>query len=163
MATENDAGPDKRPDAVADFVARVAGYWEAGGLTHAAGAIIGYLMVCEPAQQTQSEIAASLKLSAGTVSTQLTALVKGEFVERIRQVGSRTLIYQLPDHMWVRVMASETERIAGLRGLANAGLAVMPPTRTDRVASLDLLVRFWEREWPRLDARFNEFVREEGA
>ena len=163
MATKSVSSAGNTPDAVAGFVARVAAYWEAGGLTHAAGAILGYLMVCEPAERTQSEIAAALNLSAGTVSTQLTALVKGDFVERTRQVGSRTLSYQLPDHLWVRVMGSEAERIAGLRALADAGLDVMPPTRPDRIGSLDLIVRFWEREWPQLEERFNDFVREEGA
>jgi len=163
MTVETAIGLGDSPDAVADFVARVATYWETGGLTHAAGAMLGHLMVCEPAQQTQTEIAAALGLSAGTVSSQLAVLVGAGFVERARLVGARTLYYRLPEHMWVRVMASETDRIAGLRALADAGLRVLPPTRQDRISSLDVLVRFWEREWPQLEARFDAFVREEGA
>ena len=163
MGLERAIGSGTSPDAVSDFVARVATYWETGGLTHAAGAMLGHLMVCEPAQQNQTDIAAALGLSAGTVSSQLGALVGAGFVERIRLVGSRTLYYRLPEHMWVRVMAGESERIAGLRALAEAGLRVLPATRQDRISSLDVLVRFWEREWPQLEARFDVFVREEGA
>jgi hypothetical protein len=148
-------------DAATDFVAKVAAYWENGGLTHAAGAILGHLMVCEPAQQTQAEIAAALSLSTGSVSTQLGVLVRAGLVERVRPLGSRTLAFQLPENMWVRAMESEPQRIAGLRTLADLGLRALPASRRDRIASLDVMVRFWEREWPQLEARFNAFVREE--
>src|SRR5690554_651759 len=128
------------------YVERVAHYWQAGGLGHAAGAILGYLTVCEPAAQTQAEIASALGLSAGTVSTQLRTLTAVGMVEKARRMGVRTHFYQLPQDMWVRILSSEEQRIAGLRALADQGLTVMPATRQDRVASLDQIVRFFEQE-----------------
>ena len=146
MGPESAITRGNSPEAIGDFVARVATYWETGGLTHAAGAMLGHLMVCEPAQQTQTDIATALGLSAGTVSSQLGALVGAGFVERTRLVGSRTLYYRLPEHMWVRVMAGETERIAGLRALADAGLRVrrQPPD----ASRSSTLVRFGSAAWP---------------
>lgn len=143
------------------YVARVAEYWEHGGFSHAAGAILGHLMVCEPAGQTQAEIAAELGLSAGTVSTQLKILLGVEMVERVRRRGVRTAFYQLPQNMWTRALASETSRIGGLRDLADHGLMVLPRTREDRIVSLDQMVRFFEHEWPLLEQRLDEFLRKE--
>ena len=47
------------------------------------------------------------------------------------------------------------------RRMAEAGFAVLPTTRADRIRALDSLVRFWESEWPQLERRFEEFVRED--
>ncbi|WP_061963007.1 GbsR/MarR family transcriptional regulator [Demequina aurantiaca] len=148
-------------DATATYVADVAEYWERGGFSHAAGQILGHLMVCEPAEQTQAELAEALGLSAGTVSTQLKILLAVEMVERVRSRGVRTSFYQVPKNMWTRVLASETSRIGGLRGLADQGLKVLPQTRPDRIVSLDQMVRFFEHEWPQLEERLEEFLRKE--
>ncbi|MFW7415566.1 GbsR/MarR family transcriptional regulator [Demequina sp. SO4-18] len=145
------------------YVEQVANFWQAGGLGHAAGAILGYLTVCEPAAQTQAEIASALGLSAGTVSTQLRTLAGVEMVEKVRRMGVRTHFYQLPQDMWVRLIGSEDRRIAGLRELADAGIAVMPATRHDRIASLEQMVRFFEHEWPLLSKRLEEFLRKEAS
>ncbi|GIG53871.1 GbsR/MarR family transcriptional regulator [Demequina activiva] len=150
-------------DARAEYVRRVAAYWENGGLTHAAGLILGHLMVCEPAEQTQAELADALDLSMGSVSTQLRTLTAAGMVERTRQPGSRAAVYQVPQDMWIRILGTETTRIAGLRALADAGLAVAPPSRRDRIGSLDQMVRFFEHEWPLLEQRLDEFLRKEGS
>ncbi|MFW2512401.1 GbsR/MarR family transcriptional regulator [Demequina sp. SO4-13] len=158
--TDDKASHDLTPERLA-YVERVADYWQAGGLGHAAGAILGYLSVCEPAAQTQAEIASALGLSAGTVSTQLRNLAGVEMVEKVRRMGVRTHFYQLPQDMWVRLIGSEDRRIAGLRELADMGADVMPATRHDRIVSLDQMVRFFEHEWPLLSKRLEEFLRKE--
>jgi hypothetical protein len=147
------------PVAVDEFVQLTARYWESNGLSHAGGAILGLLMVCEPAAQTQAQIASALQISAGTVSTQLGLLLRIGLVERVRTPGDRRGRYQLPPNVWTRIFASETERIAGLRALAQAGLMALPASRQDRITSLDAMVRFWEIEWPQLEQRFEDFVR----
>ncbi|WP_062077572.1 GbsR/MarR family transcriptional regulator [Demequina globuliformis] len=158
-------GPGGRGGAAAaarrDFVARVAAYWERGGLTHAAGTILGHLMVCEPADPTQAELADALGLSAGSVSTQLSQLQAIGMVERVRVPGERAAHYQLPRDMWTEILMSEQERIAGLRSLATAAEAVRPAERPDRIGSLDAMVRFWEQEWPGTQRRLDEFLRKE--
>jgi len=132
-------------------------------MSRAAGAILSHLMVCEPAAQTQAELASSLTLSSGAVSTQLQALIATGIVERVRRPGIRTQFYQLPEGVWLKLMGSESARIARLRAVSDAGLAALPATRQDRVTTLDLMVRFFEAEWPRLTERFDEFMRKEGS
>jgi hypothetical protein len=140
---------------------RAAAHWENLGLSHSAGAILGHLMVCEPPALTQPQIASALGLSAGTVSTQLGILSRIGLVERARGPGERSGRYQLPHNVWTHLVLSEGERIRGLRTLAQAGVAALPPSRQDRITSLDLMVRFWEAEWPVLQQRFEDFVRED--
>lgn len=154
-------GKAARERAANEFVAMTATYWETLGLAPSAGMILGHLMVCEPAALTQSELASALKISAGSVSTQLGILGRVGLVERVRTPGDRMGRYQLPNNMWTHLVLAEGERIQGLRTLAEAGNAVLPATRRDRITSLDLMVRFWEDEWPRLQQRFEDFVREE--
>ncbi|WP_084128751.1 GbsR/MarR family transcriptional regulator [Demequina sp. NBRC 110055] len=143
------------------YVRQVAAYWESGGLTHAAGLILGYLSVCEPAAQTQAQVASALRLSAGSVSTQLRQLTPVGMVERVRLPGERAARYQVPQDMWTEIMGTEDQRIAGLRALADAGAAVMPAERPDRIRSLDLMVRFWEAEWPATRRRLAAFLAQE--
>jgi len=152
---------ETRDKATNDFVAITASYWQSLGLAPSAGMILGYLMVCEPAAQTQAELASALKISAGSVSTQLGMAVRIGLVERLRTPGDRLGRYQLPANMWTRLVLAEGERIRGLRTLAEAGNAVLPASRKDRITSLDLMVRFWEAEWPQIEQRFEDFVREE--
>lgn len=151
----------KRLEAESVFVAKVAAYWETLGLAPSAGSILGHLMVCEPAAQTQAELASALQISAGSISTQLGLLGNVGLVERVRVPGERGARYQLPQDMWTRLVLAEGERIVGLRRLAQAASAVLPATRTDRIESLDLMVRFWEAEWPLLEQRFEDFVRKD--
>jgi len=144
-----------------DYIAKVASYWESSGLSHAAGAILGYLMVSEPAEQTQLEVSDELGLSTGTVSTQIRILVAAGMVERIRRRGVRTSFYQLPHNMWINALSHESAQIAGLSALAQEGLRVLPLTRHDRIVSLEQMVRFFEHEWPLLEERLQEFIRKE--
>lgn len=148
-------------DARTQYVTQVAAYWERGGLTYAAGLILGHLMVCEPADQTQAEIAEALDLSAGSVSTQLRQLEAIGMIERFRAPGERAARYHLPQDMWLEILNTERDRIAGLRALAEAGRAVAPTERADRIGSLDAMVRFWEAEWPKTERRIQEFLRKE--
>lgn len=136
-------------------------YWESVGFSRASGAILGHLMVCEPAYQTQAQLALELQLSAGTVSTQLRGLIAATLVEKTRVPGVRAQFYQLPENVWLRLIGSEGERIAGLRTLVDAGADARPATRPDRVEALDTVVAFFEAEWPRVMERYEEYLRKE--
>ena len=148
-------------DARREYAHKVAQYWESVGFSRASGAILGHLMVCEPAYQTQAQLALELGLSAGTVSTQLRALLASTLVEKTRVPGVRAQFYQLPENVWLGLIGSETERIAGLRSLVEGGADALPATRTDRITALDTVVKFFEAEWPQLMERYDEYLRKE--
>lgn len=148
-------------DAIVEFEHVSTQFWSSAGMSRAAGQILSHLMVCEPAQQTQAQIAQALDLSSGTVSTQLRTLVATTLVEQVSQRGTRAHFYQLPEDVWLKLMGSEQSRIGALRVIADAGAKVTPATRADRIGSLDLIVRFFEEEWPVFMQRYDEFLRKE--
>jgi hypothetical protein len=147
----------------AAFVRSVAAIWETIGMPHGAGLILGHLMVCEPAPQTQREIADATALSTGTVSTQVRQLVASTLVEKVRLPGRRASHYQLPPNVWLTLIGSEMQRIGLLRQLADQGRAVLPATRPDRITALDTVVTFFEAEWPAFMDRYEAYLGKEGS
>ncbi|WP_062465197.1 GbsR/MarR family transcriptional regulator [Demequina soli] len=149
-------------DAQHAYVDRVATFFTMFGSARAWAEILGWLMICEPAERTQAEIAEDLGLSAGTVSTQLRAHVQLGMVEQVRVRGDRTQRYRLRPGAWFAVMSSELERIRALGDLARAGDGVLPRDRPERVTELGDLADFFAREWPPLLERMTA-EREKGT
>lgn len=142
-------------DAQHAYVDRVATFFTMFGSARAWAEILGWLMICEPAEQSQAEIAADLGLSAGTVSTQLRTHVSLGMVETVRVRGDRTQRYRLREGAWHSVMASELDRIRAMGQLAREGADVLPADRPERVTELAALADFFAREWPPLMERMS--------
>jgi DNA-binding transcriptional regulator GbsR (MarR family) len=145
----------KLNDAQAAYADTIGRYWESVGFSRAGSALLAWLMICEPAHQSQAELATALRLSRGSVSTQLRTLEGVGLTERIRFPGERTQYYQLPEDVWLRVMRSEGERIAAMKQLAEAGAEVLPATRQDRITQLGEVAAFFEEVWPQVTERMN--------
>lgn len=132
------------------FVERVGRWWESLAGSRAAGAILGWLMVCEPAHQSSAALAESLKISAGSVSTQTRLLERVGLLERVTFPGDRMTYFQLRPHVWLQMMWSEQQRIEEMRGIAEAARSVMPDERPDRVEDLGRVAEFFLERWPEL-------------
>lgn len=85
---------------------------QAGGLTKAAGSIIGYLMICASGDASFEEIMADLALSKGAVSQNLNLLRQAGFVEMIKEKGVRQRRYCLSNPAHEQFIES---RIQGIR------------------------------------------------
>ena len=92
-------------DAQHEYVDRVASYFEAVGSPRAWAEILAWLMICEPAEQSQADLASALDLSAGAVSTHVRSLVALELVESTRVRGDRTQRYRLRAGAWTRIVS----------------------------------------------------------
>lgn len=118
-------------------------------------------MICEPPHRSAPELCEQLQLSAGSVSTQTTALERVGFVERVTFPGDRVSYYRMPEDVWLEQMRAEQDRIRALTDLAASASAVMPEERRDRVEDLDLVAAFFERKWPELFEELAEYVKKE--
>ncbi len=145
------------------FVERVGRWWESFAGSRAAGAILGWLMVCEPAHQSSTRLAEAVKISAGSVSTQTRLLERIGLVERITFPGDRMTYYQLRNHVWLQMMWSEQQRIEEMRDIADAARSVMPDERPDRVEDLGRVAEFFLERWPDLMDGLTEHLQKEGA
>jgi DNA-binding MarR family transcriptional regulator len=66
----------------AEFVDRMGLFFETLGASRTMGRIYGWLMICDPPQQSLSELAAALSVSKASASTVARQLQEGGMIER---------------------------------------------------------------------------------
>ena len=145
------------------FIERVGRWWEQFSGSRSAGQIVGWLMICEPAHQSSSELVDALQISAGSVSTQARLLETVGLVERVTFPGDRSTYYQLKPHVWLEIMWSEQQRIEEMKHLADSAAPLTPETRPDRVHELGLMAEFFLERWPDLMAELSDYLEKERA
>jgi DNA-binding MarR family transcriptional regulator len=67
----------------AEFVDRMGLFFETIGAARTMGRLYGWLMICDPPQQSLSELASTLSVSKASVSTVARQLQEGGMVERL--------------------------------------------------------------------------------
>ncbi|MGA8545843.1 MAG: MarR family transcriptional regulator [Mycobacterium sp.] len=67
----------------AEFVDRMGLFFETIGATRTMGRLYGWLMICDPPQQSLSELATALSVSKASVSTVARQLQEGGMIERL--------------------------------------------------------------------------------
>lgn len=135
------------------YVEEMGLYLEGLGSTRMIGRIIGYLMICHPAEQTMPDITEALKASKSSVSTALKMLTQLYLVERISILGERRDYFRLIDDIWMRSFESREHELRQLRELAERGLALLgdaPPEATDRLRKAYDMAVYLEREFPKI-------------
>jgi DNA-binding transcriptional regulator GbsR (MarR family) len=143
-----------------EFVERVGRFWESVAGSRTAGRIVGWLMICEPQHQSSADLMAALAISSGSASTQIRQLVNLGLVERVTFPGDRASYYHLPDNVWSKVANEDLGRLTNMRKLAEAGDAVLPATRPERVTELGVVAEFLIDEWSSLMERLNDRLSE---
>jgi hypothetical protein len=134
-----------------DFVEEVGMLFEKYGQPRMAGRIVGHLLVCDPPQQSQQDLAEALQASIGSISTMTRQLQQVGLVERIGVPGERRVHFRLADDAWTRMMQDGVQRATEYRELADRGLAMFggaPPAFRERLQHLHDITEFLEREWP---------------
>ncbi|MFY1687077.1 GbsR/MarR family transcriptional regulator [Plantactinospora sp. WMMB782] len=135
------------------------------GLTPAYGKLLGWLLICDPPQQTSGELAAALDLSKGSVSTGMRLLERSGFVRRVPVPGRRGHAYEVAPDAIIRTVVEPT-RFRVFRELMDRGvqLAGGPDApRADRVRITRDFYAYVERELPALVERFRADQRKGAA
>lgn len=97
--------------------------------------VLGWLMVCTPAEQSQAEIREALNLSSGAVSNALRWMVEVGLVERVAPAGDRTARYLLPVGAWTRTLEGGIEMMAKSAAVIEESIDSLKAGGEDRVAS----------------------------
>jgi DNA-binding transcriptional regulator GbsR (MarR family) len=104
------------------FVAAVAERDLVSGATPAARRVLGWMVVCEPDEQTASDLQEALDLSAGSVSGAVRMLGEAGLLERVDRPGDRRSHYRLRQHAWGRVLAVHFRELAEVHQLADRAI-----------------------------------------
>lgn len=135
------------------FVEECGLYFEQVGLTRIAGRIIGWLLICEPPYQQQSELVDALGASKSSISVALKDLTTLYLVERFALPGDRRTFYRTSKDMWSRSFRARMNQVTQLKELSQRGLEALQdysPERRQRLEFMRDMNAFMEVEFPKL-------------
>lgn len=147
----------ERNSAVGSIVEQMGLFFQGLGVPRAAGQMLGYLMACDPPEQSASEISRNVGLSAASVSSGARLLVQVDAVEQRHRVGDRKTYYRLRSDFWIHVAKAKLEAYAQLAAKGRRIKATAELSRTDGIDEMILFADFWTQELPRLEARWARY------
>ncbi len=139
------------------FVEDVGLFFEEMGFPRMAGRILGWLLICEPPEQSAGQLAEALQASKGSLSTMTRLLIQVGLVERVGLPGERRDYFRIKPGAWPQLIRTQMQVMTGLHQVVERGLAIMEresPARKERLLEAHDLYAFLERELPELFRRW---------
>jgi len=140
-----------------EFVEEMGQFLASLGMTPMAGRMWGWLLICEPPEQTAAEIAEALHASRGAISGTARLLANAGLVRRATRRGDRREYFSAPAEALDAMLMSAAALYRQMRQIAERGLAAIadrPPDSKSRLEEFRDVMGFVEVEVPRVIARF---------
>jgi len=139
-----------------------AGRWagKSWGMPQMSGRVLGWLLVCDPIEQTAAQLAEALDASKGSISTATGMLVRARLVDRLHIRGERADRFRIRPDAWddqIRDQGTVEARSVLAQGLE--ALAGEPAWRRARLEELDAFYAWWETRMPALWDEWQEYKR----
>jgi DNA-binding MarR family transcriptional regulator len=115
----------------AEFVDRMGLFFETIGATRTMGRLYGWLMICEPPQQSLTELAAALSVSKASVSTVARQLQEAGMVERLPS-ASRQHRYRITPGGFTHVLNVQLTLMGSGIPAADFGLQLLGDDRAEQ-------------------------------
>lgn len=113
---------------VLSWVERVADFCaDQYGMPPITGRILGWLMICDPAEQSAAEIAEAIGASRASLTTNMRLLTAGQYVHRRTKPGERTSYYRIDDEAWHRAVQRKLASLESFRDITGDGLTLLGP------------------------------------
>ena len=128
------------------------------GLPQMTGRVLGWLLVCDPAEQTAAQLAEALDASKGSISGATGMLVRARLVDRLHVRGERADRFRIRPEAWddqVRDQGADEARAVIAQGLE--ALAGEPAARRSRLEELDAFYAWWQSRMPALWDEWQEY------
>jgi DNA-binding transcriptional regulator GbsR (MarR family) len=122
------------------------------GAPRMVGRVLGWLLVCDPPEQSAAELAHSLQASKGSISTATRVLLRMGMIERVRTRGERFDRFSALPQAWDEFLWREDQFQAPRRvlKLGLEALADEPAERRAALEELDSIYSWWEGRMPAL-------------
>jgi DNA-binding transcriptional regulator GbsR (MarR family) len=131
----------------------LAGY----GMTPMAGRMWGWLLICEPPEQTAADLAEALGASRGAISGTARILANAGMIRRTRRRGDRREYFGAPPEALDAFLANAGRIYRQFREMAERGLVAIedrPPESRRRLEEVRDLFAFLETEVPSIADAF---------
>jgi len=133
--------------------------FEVSGVPRMAGRILGWLMLCDPPQQSAAQLAQRLGASRGSISTMTRLLETYGLVDRFTMPGERLTYYRVRQNPWLEMLGAKMRVLTAFRQVAEKGLDLLddaPPAVRDRLTVMRDTYHFFENEFPLLIERLKQ-------
>jgi DNA-binding transcriptional regulator GbsR (MarR family) len=139
------------------FVDEMGQFLSSLGMTPMAGRMWGWLLICEPAEQTAAEIAEALHASRGAISGTARLLSSSGLIKRTTRRGDRREYFSAPPEALDSLLGSAAGIYEHMRTIAARGLDAVADRSVESRARLQEfhdVMAFVEREVPRVIAAY---------
>jgi len=122
------------------------------GTPRMVGRVLGWLLACDPPEQSAGELAHTLQASKGSISTATRVLLRMGLVERLRVRGERFDRFRALPEAWDEFLWRD-EQFEAPRRVLRIGLEALagePPARRERLEQMDAIYAWWQRRLPQL-------------
>ena len=125
------------------------------------GRVLGWLLACDPPEQTAAQLAEALEASKGSISAATGQLVRMRLVDRLHIRGERADRFRLRPSAWDEQVRSDpgAEEARTLIALGLEALRDEPATRRARLEELDAFYAWWQGRMPALWEEWQEYKR----
>lgn len=120
----------------AEFVDRVGLFFEMLGATRTMGRVYGWLMICDPPQQSLSQLAEALSVSKASVSTVARQLQEGGMIQRL-PAASRQHHYRVTPGGFTSVLNVQLSLMRPGIEAADFGLSLLDEDRAEQRERLE--------------------------
>ena len=139
------------------FVEEMGHFLASLGMTPMAGRMWGWLLICDPPEQTAAEIAEALHASRGAISGTARLLATSGLIRRSTRRGDRREYFSAPPEGLDSLLGNAAGIYRQMRAIAERGLAAIadrPVESRARLQEFHDVMAFVEREVPEVIGKF---------
>ena len=89
------------------------------------GRILGWLMICDPPEQSPAQISEAINASRASLTTNMRFLIASGLVHRLTRSGGRTAYYRIDDDMWEKVIQRRIASMMSFGKIAQDGVSLL--------------------------------------
>lgn len=141
-----------------DFVNEFSLKMEESGHPRIFGQILGWLLVCNPQEQSFHDLMENLDISKASVSNVTRILLELGLIERVRVTGERQMYFRLMNGALAEFLDRQIKHIRDTTIILEKGLRLIKDDSTTDSKRIEKAARFYAfiaGELPELVSRFN--------
>jgi DNA-binding transcriptional regulator GbsR (MarR family) len=139
------------------FVEEMGQFLASLGMTPMAGRMWGWLLICDPPEQTAAEISEALHASRGAISGTARLLATSGLIRRTTRRGDRREYFSAPPQALESLLGSAAAIYRQMRSIAERGLTAIadrPVESRARLQEFHDVMAFVEHEVPDVIGKF---------
>ena len=118
--------------------------FEQEGEPRIAGLIVGWLLICNPPEQSFNDLVEELEVSKASISNMTRLLENKGIIEKVRKHGERHIYFRIKPRAWESILKRHLEVTKKLRDVAAKGLKMMEEDPDARTSSLREMKHFFD-------------------